>query len=100
MNSALTFRDFIPRLELLTLCRDFQKCVKMYEMKYFSLFCKSHLVLFLTFITGTPVFAAPRRVARRGDGGNGHGWRNLFQSGRHKCTLKNYRNVLRFELAM
>jgi len=28
-----------------------------------------------------------------------HGWQNLFQSGGHKCTSKNYRKLLRFELA-
>jgi len=29
--------------------------MKMCEMNYFSLFCKSCLVLFLTFIFGTPI---------------------------------------------
>ena len=63
--SALTFRDFVPRLELLTHYRDFlgisgilgdfQKSVKMYERNYFSLFCKSYLILFLSFIIGTPI---------------------------------------------
>ena len=53
--SALTFRDFVPRLELLTLFRDFRRSMKMCEMNYFSLFCKSYLVLFLTFIIGTPI---------------------------------------------
>ena len=44
--SALTFRDFVPRLELLSPFRDlgifgdFQKSMKMCEMNYFSLFCK------------------------------------------------------------
>jgi len=27
-----------------------------------------------------------------------HGWRNLSQSGGHKCTSKNYRKILWFEL--
>ena len=54
-NSALTFRDFVPRLELLTLFRDFRRSMKMCEMNYFSLFCKSYLVLFFTFIIGTPI---------------------------------------------
>jgi len=27
----------------------------MHEMNYFSLFCKSYLVLFLTFIIGIPI---------------------------------------------
>ena len=54
-NSALTFRDFVPRLQLLTLFRDFRRIMKMCEMNYFSLFCKSYLVLFLTFIIGTPI---------------------------------------------
>jgi len=27
----------------------------MYEMNYFSLFCKTYLVPFLTFIIGTPI---------------------------------------------
>ena len=63
--SALTFRDFVPRLELLTHYRDFlgisgilgdfHKSVKMYERNYFSLFCKSYLILFLSFIIGTPI---------------------------------------------
>ena len=38
--SALTIRDFVPRLELLSPFRDFQKSMKMCEMNYFSLFCK------------------------------------------------------------
>jgi len=54
-NSALTFRDFAPRLELLTIFRDFQKSMKTSEINYFSLFCKSYSVLFLTFIIGTPI---------------------------------------------
>jgi len=29
--------------------------MKMYEMNYFSSFCKSYLILFLTFIIGTPI---------------------------------------------
>ena len=53
--TVLTFRDFAPRLELLTLFRDFRRSMKMCEMNYFSLFCKSYLVLFLTFIIGTPI---------------------------------------------
>jgi len=28
-----------------------------------------------------------------------HGWRNRFQSGGHKCTSKNYRKILWFEVA-
>jgi len=28
-----------------------------------------------------------------------HWWRNLFQSGGHRCTSKSYRKFLRFELA-
>ena len=58
IGSALTFMDFAPRLECLTLVRDFLsifgrawKCVKW----TISLFCESFLVLFLTFIIGTPI---------------------------------------------
>jgi len=29
--------------------------MKMYEMNYFSLYCKLYLVLFLTFTIGTPI---------------------------------------------
>jgi len=29
--------------------------MKMYDMNYFILFCKSYLILFLTFIIGTPI---------------------------------------------
>jgi len=54
-NSALTFRDFVPRLELLTFFRDFRSSMKMCEIIYFSLFCKSYLVLFFTSIIGTPI---------------------------------------------
>ena len=39
------FRDF----------GNFQKSMKMYERNYFSLFCKSHLIIFLLFIIGTPI---------------------------------------------
>ena len=66
---ALTFRNFVPRLELLALLwdflgikgflRDFQKSMKMCKMNYFSLFWKSYLVLFLTFITALRFYAAP-----------------------------------------
>jgi len=42
--SALTFRDFVPRLQLLTLFRDFRKSMKMCKMNYFSSFCKWYLV--------------------------------------------------------
>jgi len=45
----------LSRLELLTLFRDFRRSMKMCEMNYFSLFCKSYLVLCLTFISGAPV---------------------------------------------
>jgi len=37
--NALTFRDFVPRLELLTLFRDFRKSLKMCKMNHFGLFC-------------------------------------------------------------
>ena len=59
-SSALTFRDFVCRLKLLTLFRefkDFWKRMKLCEMKYSSLICKSYLVVFLTFITGTPILS-------------------------------------------
>jgi len=36
--SALTFRNFVPRLELLTLFRDFRKSLKMCKTNHFSLF--------------------------------------------------------------
>ena len=59
-SSALTFGDFVPRLELLTLFsdflgilgifRDFRKSTKKRKMNYFSLFCKSYLLIFSTFI--------------------------------------------------
>jgi len=54
-NSALTFRDFLTRLKRLTLFRDFRRSMKMCEMNYLILFCKSYLVLFLTFIICTPI---------------------------------------------
>ena len=61
--SALTFRDFVLRLELLApfwgLFRDFRKSMKMCKMNYFSLFWKSYLVLFLTFITALRFYVAP-----------------------------------------
>jgi len=44
---VLSFREFVPRLEFLTLFRDIRKSMKM---SYFRLFFKSYLVLFLTFI--------------------------------------------------
>jgi len=59
MFSALTFRDFVPGLELFTLLRDFRESMKMCKMNYISLFCKSYLVLFLTFITALRFYAAP-----------------------------------------
>jgi len=55
MSSALTVRDFVPRLELLSPFRDFRKSMKVCEMNYFSLFCKWYLVLFLTCIIRTPI---------------------------------------------
>ena len=54
-TSALTFRNFVPRLELLTLFRDFRKCMKMCEINYFSFFANHiwfyfyHLSLALRF---------------------------------------------------
>jgi len=50
LASALTFRDFVSRLELFNLFRDFRKSLKMCKMNHFSLYCKSCLVLFLTLI--------------------------------------------------
>jgi len=38
VHSALTFRDFVPRLELLTLFRDFRKNIKMCKMNYLVYF--------------------------------------------------------------
>ena len=57
--SALTFRYFVPRSELLTLFKDFWKNMKI---NYFSLFCKSYLVLFLTFIMVLRFYAAPPHI--------------------------------------
>jgi len=37
-------------LGISTLFRDFRKSLKMCKMNHFSLFCKSCLILFLTFI--------------------------------------------------
>jgi len=54
-TSAPTFRDFVPRLELLSSFRDFRKSMKLCEMNYFSLFCKWYFILFLTFIIRTPI---------------------------------------------
>jgi len=34
--------------------------MKMCEMNYLVLFCKSYLVLFLTFIIGTPILCCTR----------------------------------------
>ena len=59
---ALTFRIHVHRLELLTLFRDFRKSMKMCKMNYFSLFCKSYLVLFLTFIMAFRFYAAPPQI--------------------------------------
>ena len=65
-TSALTFRDFVPRLELLTLFRDFLgifgKAWKCAKRHYFSLFCKSYLVLFLSFIMVLWFYAAPPQI--------------------------------------
>jgi len=44
--------NFWPFLEIF---RDFQKSLRMFEMNYFSCFCKSFLVLFLRIIIGTPI---------------------------------------------
>jgi len=66
--SALTFRDFVPRLEPLTLFRDmgivkdFPESIKMCKMNYFSLFCKSYLVLFSTFIMALRFYAAATQI--------------------------------------
>ena len=59
---ALTFRDFVPRFELLTLFRDFRKSLKMCKINHFSLFCKSRLVLFLTFIMALRFYATPSQI--------------------------------------
>jgi len=58
LTNALTFRDFVPRLELLALFGDLRKSMKMFKMNYFSSFWKSYLVLFLTFITALQFYAA------------------------------------------
>jgi len=50
--SALTSRDFVPRLELLTLFRDFWKGLKMCKMNQISLFCKLCFLLILTICHG------------------------------------------------
>ena len=54
-NSSLTFRDFLTRFKRLTLLRDFRRSMKTCEMNYLIVFFKSYLVLFLTFISGTPI---------------------------------------------
>ena len=54
-NQCSDFQRFVPRLEFLTLFRDFWKRMKMCEMNHFSSFCKSYLVLFLKFIIGTSI---------------------------------------------
>jgi len=56
--SALTFKDFVPRLELLTHFRDFRKSLQMSKMNHLSLFCKSCLVLFLTLIMALRFYVA------------------------------------------
>jgi len=69
---------FVRSLELSTLfmdflgiCgffRDFRKSMKMCKMKFFSLFWKSYLVLFLTFIIALRFYVAPL-VCEPGAGG-------------------------------
>jgi len=41
---------------------DFRKSMKMFEMHYFSLFFKSYLVLFLTFIMALRFYAGPLQI--------------------------------------
>jgi len=61
-SSALTFRNFVPRLERLTVFRDFRKSLKMCKMNHFSLFCKSCSVLFLTLTMALRLYAAPPQI--------------------------------------
>jgi len=46
------------------LFRDFRRSIKMCEMNYRILFCKSYFVLFLIFIIGTPIFLLHHHIFR------------------------------------
>ena len=61
-DNQCAFRDFVPRLELLILYRDFRKGLKISKMNNFSLFCKLCLVLFLTLIMALRFYAAPPQI--------------------------------------
>jgi len=48
--------------------RDFRKSMKMCKINSFSLFCKSYLVLFLTFIMALRFYAAATQMEGFFDG--------------------------------
>jgi len=60
LASVLAFKDFVPRLELLTIFKDIRKSSKMCKMDHFSLFCKACLAMFLTFVMALRLYALPQ----------------------------------------
>jgi len=62
-HSAISFRDFVPRLKLLTRFREFRKSLKMRKNESFQFILQIiYMVLFLIRIMALRFYAAPSQI--------------------------------------